>query len=128
MNESILTSIKKLLGIAEDYEHFDQDIIIHINTALMILTQIGVGPSEGFFITDKSATWADFINGDSETVTIGFDGATETGISSIGGLKTYVYIKVKLVFDPPQNSFTIDALNKQALEYEWRLNSAVDFK
>ena len=59
--DSILTSIKKLLGITEEYEHFDQDIIIHINTALMILTQLGVGPSEGFFIKDNYALWSDFI-------------------------------------------------------------------
>lgn len=128
MNESILTSIKKLLGIAEDYEHFDQDITTHINAALMVLTQLGVGPSEGFFITDKTTTWNDFIVGNNKPITIGFDGTPETGITSIGALKTYVYIKVKLVFDPPQNSFTIDSMNKQASEYEWRLNSAVDFK
>lgn len=112
MNESILTSIKKLLGIAEDYEHFDQDIIAHINAALMIVTQLGVGPEQGYIVTDKNATWGDFVN--SET--------------NVAALISYVYIKVKLMFDPPQNSFTIDSLNRQASEFEWRLNAAVDYK
>lgn len=112
MNGSILTSVKKLLGIAEDYTHFDQDIIIHINSVLMILNQIGVGPSEGFFITDETATWTDFVSGEE--------------LTTIGAIMTYVYIKVKLLFDPPQNSFTIESMNRQASELEWRINSAVE--
>ena len=64
MNNSILNDIKKLLGIMESYEHFDVDIIIHINTAFSTLTQLGVGPSEGFSITNKTETWADFIGDD----------------------------------------------------------------
>ena len=83
--DSILTSIKKLLGITEDYENFDADIIMHINSVFMTLRQIGVGPEEGFFIEDKSATWTDFM-GD------------ETKIESV---KTYMYMKVRLLFDPP---------------------------
>lgn len=128
MNESILTSIKKLLGITEDYEHFDQDIIIHINSALMTLTQLGIGPSEGFLLTDKTATWNDFVRGNNNAITIGFDGTENTELAPISALMSYVYIKVKLLFDPPQNSFTIESMNKQAQELEWRLNSAVDFK
>ena len=85
---SILTSIKKLLGIVEEYTHFDSDIIIHINTVFSILTQIGVGPSEGFSITDKTKTWTDFISG-------------QTNIELV---KSYVFLKVKIIFDPPLSS------------------------
>ena len=110
MDESILTSIKKLLGISEDYDYFDQDIIMHINAALMILTQLGVGPSEGFLITDDTDTWSDFI-----------DDSTD-----LGSIQSYVYMKVKLMFDPPQNSFTVDSMTKLVNELEWRLNIAAD--
>lgn len=110
--ESILTSIKKLLGMAEEYEHFDTDVIIHINTALMNLTQIGVGPSEGFRIEDKAATWEDFI-------------PTANGFK-LEGVKTYIYQKVKLVFDPPQSSAAMEAMKQSIAELEWRLNVAVD--
>lgn len=110
--ESILTSIKKLLGIAEEYEHFDTDVIIHINTALMILTQLGVGPPEGFRIEDKAATWNRFIP-DSNTVLL-------------EGVKTYIYQKVKLVFDPPQSSAAMEVMKQSIAELEWRLNVAVD--
>ena len=110
MDESILTSIKKLLGISEDYDYFDQDIIMHINAALMILTQLGVGPSEGFLITDDTDTWSDFI-----------DDSTD-----LGSIQSYVYMNVKLVFDPPQNSFTVDSMTKLVNELEWRLNVAAD--
>lgn len=103
---SILTSIKKLLGITEDYEVFDADIIIHMNTAFTTLTQLGVGPSEGFMVTDKSDEWSDF---------------TEDQIA-LNSVKTYVYIKTRLVFDPPGTSFAIDALNATAKELEFRLN------
>ena len=108
--ESILTSIKKLLGIAEDYEHFDTDLIIHINSVFSILTQLGVGPSEGFFITDKYAVWDDFL-------------AENTKIELA---KTYVYLKVKMIFDPPQSSAVIDAMNRTIGELEWRINVSVD--
>ena len=110
LDESILVSIKKLLGIAEDYNYFDQDIIMHINAALMILTQLGVGPSEGFLITDDSSTWSDFIKNS----------------DNLGSIQSYVYMKVKLMFDPPQNSFTVDSMTKLVNELEWRLNVAAD--
>ena len=110
MDESILVSIKKLLGIAEDYDYFDQDIIMHINAAFMVLTQLGIGPSEGFLITDDTDTWSDFI-----------DDAT-----NLGSIQSYVYMKVKLMFDPPQNSFTVDSMQKLVNELEWRLNVAAD--
>ena len=104
--DSILTSIKKLLGITEEYEHFDTDLIIHINSAFMALTQIGVGPSEGFAIRDADAIWSDFIP----------DPVKQQAV------KTYVYLKVKLIFDPPLSSGAITAMNEQIKEYEWRLN------
>lgn len=110
MDESILTSIKKLLGISEDYDYFDQDIIMHINAAFMVLTQLGIGPSEGFLITDDTDTWSDFI-----------DDST-----NLGSIQSYVYMKVKLMFDPPQNSFTVDSMTKLVNELEWRLNVAAD--
>ena len=108
--ESILTSIKKLLGIAEDYTQFDPDIIIHINTALMNLNQIGVGPVEGFSIEDATSIWTDFVS----------------DMSKIEGVKTYVYLKVKLVFDPPLSSTVIESYNRTIEQLEWRLNVAVD--
>lgn len=123
MGDSILTSIKKLLGLPEEYEHFDMDIIMHINAVLMTLTQIGIGPSEGFFITDKTSTWKDFISNGVNV--LNWDGSSNNS-TNLGALMSYVYIKVKLVFDPPQNSFTIESMNKIAAEFEWRLNSAAE--
>ncbi len=108
--ESILTSIKKLLGITEEYTLFDPDIIIHINSAFMVLGQLGVGPANGYTISDASAVWSDFI-GD------------ETNIEAV---KTYVYLKVRMMFDPPQSSAVMDAIKTQISELEWRLNVAVD--
>ena len=110
MNDSILTSIKKLLGIVEDYEHFDPDIVMHINTVLMILNQIGVGPPEGLLITDKTTTWKDFI-GDAK---------------NLGSLQSYVYLKVRLLFDPPTTSAVMEAANKLLSELEWRLSVTVE--
>lgn len=107
--DSILTSVKKMLGIAEDYEHFDTDIIMHINTVFSILLQLGVGPTSGFSITDSSAVWTDFI--------------TDSRLEMV---KTYVYMKVRLMFDPPQSSALIESINNQIKELEWRLNVAVD--
>ncbi len=103
---SILTSVKKTLGITEEYEHFDTDLIMHINSVLSILTQIGVGPSEGFFIKDKSATWEEFISADPQ----------------LSMVKSYMYLKVRLLFDPPLSSAVADALNRQIGELEWRLS------
>lgn len=108
--ESILTSIKKLLGIEEEYTQFDADIIMHINTVFLNLTQLGVGPDEGFFIEDNTAIWEDFI-GDS---------------SQLQAVKTYVYLKVKLLFDPPLSSSVTESMNRMIAELEWRLNVAVD--
>lgn len=108
--ESILTSIKKLLGIEEEYEHFDADLIMHINSVFMILTQIGVGPSEGFMIQDAESVWTDFLPAN----------------SNLEAVKTYIHLKVKLVFDPPTSSAVIESMNRMINELEWRLNLAVD--
>ena len=108
--ESILTSIKKLLGIEENCEHFDTDIIIHINSVFINLTQIGVGPPDGFRITDKTTTWDEFIK----------------DVQNLDSIKTYVYLKVKLIFDPPMSSIVIESINRLISELEWRLNISVE--
>ncbi len=108
--ESILISIKKLLGIAEEYKHFDADLIMHINSVFSILTQLGVGSPEGFSIKDDSATWTDFIRENSK----------------IEMVKSYIHLKVKLLFDPPLSSAVIEAINRMISEMEWRLNVVVD--
>lgn len=104
--ESILTSVKKMLGITEEYEHFDADLIMHINSVFMILNQLGVGPTKGFIITDKFATWADFI---------------QSG-ENLESVKTYMYMKVKLLFDPPMSSAVMESMKQMISELEWRLN------
>lgn len=103
---SILNTIKKMLGVDSSYTAFDTDIIVHINSAFATLNQLGVGPTTPFYISDASANWSSFI-GD------------KTGIESV---KSYIYAKVRLAFDPPTTSFAIDALNKMCTEFEWRLN------
>lgn len=105
--DSILTSIKKMLGIAEEYEHFDPDIIMHINSVFMTLTQLGVGPSEGFSIVDEDTIWTDFI----------------PDLAKLQAVKSYMYLKVRLLFDPASlGSATLAAYERQIQEYEWRLN------
>lgn len=113
MNEdSVLTSIKKLLGLNADDKSFDTDIIIHINSALATLNQLGVGKKAGFAISDDSTTWKSLF-GDNLTL--------------IGLIKTYVYLKVRLVFDPPTNSFVVESIKQSISEHEWRINAAVDY-
>lgn len=107
----ILTSIKKLLGIEESYTHFDPDITLHINSVFFILNDLGVGPKDGF-IVDEDSEWTDFL--------------TE-GIR-LELVKSYVYLKVKLIFDPPLSSAMIDAMKRQVDEFEWRILVAVDPK
>lgn len=109
MDESILLSIKKMLGIDPDYDSFDTDIILNINTVLMVLCQIGVGVS-GFTITGDSETWSEFLNGNKD----------------FEAVKTYVYLRVRLIFDPPTSSFVVEALKQQASELEWRLYIQAD--
>lgn len=108
--ESILTSIKKLLGIEEDYVHFDADIIMHINSVLSILTQLGVGPSDGYSIKDANATWDEFI----------------TNPAKLELVKSYVYLKVRLMFDPPSSSSAIDSMKQLISELEFRIIVAVE--
>ena len=110
--ESILTSIKKMLGIGEEYAHFDADIIFHINSALMTLNQLGVGPADGFFVSTDEQTWEDFL-GESK---------------KLEAVKSYIYLRVKLLFDPPANGTLVEAMNKQSAEFEWRLNVQAESK
>lgn len=105
MTNSILQSTKKTLGLAEEYTAFDQDIIIHINSVFSILNQVGVGPVEGFMIEDASDVWDDFI--------------TDFRVNSI---KSYVYLRVRLLFDPPTTSYLLSAVQEQIKELEWRIN------
>lgn len=109
-NDSILNSIKKLLGIEEDYKHFDVDLIIHINSVFSVLNQLGVGPDKVYEISDESNTWDEFIK-DNNTTKI---------------VKSYMYLKIRLLFDPPTNSFLLESINKQISEMEWRMNVSDD--
>ena len=105
--ESILTSIKKHLGITEEDTNFDADIIMHINTVFMILNQLGVGPEKCFTIEDDVATWSDFVPRN----------------LNIEMIKSYMFMKVKLMFDPPASSTVMQSMNQAISELEWRLNT-----
>ena len=107
MEDSILTSTKKILGITSDYSVFDLDVITHVNSAFSTLTQLGVGPAIGFMIEDESSKWEDFV-GDN--------------MKMLNMVKTYVYLKVRYLFDPPTTSFHLTAVQEQIAEHEWRLN------
>lgn len=111
METSILISTKKVLGIAEDYTAFDLDIITHINTVFSTLAQLGVGPSEGFMIEDDSAMWSDFVTNVAQIDDMQFN-----------AIKSYIYLRVRLLFDPPATSYLIEAFERQIKELEWRLN------
>jgi hypothetical protein len=106
METSILISTKKILGIAEDYTVWDLDITTHINSAFFDLTQLGVGPANGFVIRDESDQWSDFIGDDLQ----------------LESVKTYIYLRVKMVFDPPPTSYAIAAMKEQIEKLEFRLN------
>ena len=111
--DSILVSVKKLLGIAEENTEFDLDIILHINSVFTILTQLGVGPSSGFSIHDDSSTWNDFMS------------ETENG-EKVEAVKNYMALKVRLMFDPPTSSTVLQSVNNMVSELEWRLNVLCD--
>lgn len=111
VKDSILNSVKKMLGIAEDYTHFDPELIMYINGELMHLNQLGVGSSTVFTISDSDTTWEDYLGPD---------------VNQLPIVKPFVAGRVKLIFDPPQTSAAIQALTDQMKEYEWRLNVAVD--
>ena len=108
--DSILTSTKKMLGIAPDYTHFDPDITMHINSVFLTLAQLGVGPEEGFAIESDQDEWSDFI-GDSKL---------------LNAVKSWTYLKVRLLFDPPQSSAAVESINRMISEFEWRINVTVD--
>lgn len=110
--DSILISIKKLLGIPAEDTSFDADIIIHINTVFSILQQIGVGPRTGFSISDDTATWSEFVS----------------DLSLLEMVKTYVLHKVRMQFDPPSNSTLMKAMENNIAELEWRMNAVVDYE
>jgi hypothetical protein len=107
MEQSILTSTEKILMVPEEYTAFDMDIITHINSTFAVLSQLGVGPADGFMIEDATAVWTDFMSAG----------------PSLNLVKTYVYLKVRLLFDPPATSFLIQSVNEQIAQYEWRLNA-----
>ena len=108
---SILNSVKKRVNIAEEYTAFDEDILVEINSAFGTLTQIGLGPDEGFMIEDETATWDDYVTA----------GVPALHLNSV---KTYIALKVRLVFDPPTSSYAISSMERQIQELEWRLNTA----
>ncbi len=106
MTDSILNSTKKVLGISADYDPFDVDIIMHINSVFSTLNQLGIGPEFGFSISDAAATWDDFLGGDLR----------------LNAVKTYMSLKVRLIFDPPATSFAIASIKELIQEHEWRLS------
>lgn len=110
-SDSILATIKKMLGLDDNYEAFNTDVIVFINAAMMTLQQIGVGPVEGFTVTDLTQTWSDFLP----------EG------KMMEAVKTYIYLSVKMTFDPPANSFVMDAMKSQKEELEWRLREQAEF-
>jgi hypothetical protein len=110
MEDSILVTVKKMLGLGEDYTVFDLDVITHINSVFTTLTQLAVGPPGGFSIEDDTALWGDFI----------------TPEMNLHAVKTYIYLRVRLLFDPPQTAHHQTAVQEQIKELEWRLNVQAD--
>lgn len=110
VEDSILKTTKKFLGIGADYTAYDMDITLHINSVFSILQQLGVGPDEGFSIEDDTATWDEYLTGD----------------LALNAVKSYMYFRVRMMFDPPATSFAMDAMTKQYQEMEWRLNVVVE--
>ena len=111
MTASILTSIKKMLGIDASCTDFDEDILMHINTVIMILRQMAVGPQEGYSISSATETWADYLGQNS---------------ALLPAVKSYIYLKVKMLFDPPQSNAVIESITQMIAELEWRLNADTD--
>lgn len=106
---SILTDVKKMLGIPAEHTQFDPDIIMHVNTVFTILCQLGVGPEDGFAIEDDTAVWADFV--------------TDKRLNDV---KSYMYLKVRMIFDPPTSGIVMQAQKDVISELEWRMNVQVD--
>lgn len=107
METSILKSTKKILGIAPTYTAFDLDIITHINSSFAMLNQLGVGPLDGFAIEDDQAVWED----------------VELSVNQLSMVRTYIFLKTRMLFDPPTTSFLIEATEKQIQEHEWRIST-----
>ena len=107
MTDSILDGTKHALNLASDYTPFDQDILLYINAVFSTLNQLGVGPELGFMIEDKDAVWSDFLEGDLR----------------LNNVKTYVYLRVRMLFDPPTIGYLVEAMKEQIKELEWRINS-----
>ena len=118
MINSILTSVKKMLGITEEYDAFDDDIIMHINSVFLTLKQMGVGPTTGFRIDDAGETWENYISTEDNPENIELQSA----------VKTYMHLKVKLLFDPPASSAVASSYQQQINELEWRLNFEAESK
>lgn len=110
VSESILLSVKKMLGLDKDYDVFDPELIIHINSVFGTLHQLGVGPEDQFRISGDSETWSEF----------------DTEGEQVDEVKTYVYLRVRLLFDPPSSSFVLSSFKEQLQELEWRLNVKAD--
>lgn len=106
MNGSILDTTKKILGLDATYSAFDPDVIMHINTAFFALNQLGIGPADGFMIEDSTTLWDEYLGRD----------------INLNAVKTYIYLRVRILFDPPTTSYLINALQEQIKEIEWRLN------
>lgn len=109
--DSILTSVKKVIGIHESDTSFDIDIMMHINTVIMILRQMGIGPVNGYSVTSSYDTWDDYLS----------------DITLFEPVKIYIALKVRLIFDPPASSAIIEAINRTITELEWRLNVQADY-
>lgn len=107
MSTNILENIKKAVNLPSDYEAFDQDVMMHINSVFSTLHQLGVGPPSGFMIQDGGETWADFLGNDPR----------------LNNIKTYIYLRVRLLFDPPTTGFHVSAMSQQIAELEWRINA-----
>jgi hypothetical protein len=107
LSDSILQSTKKNIGLAESYTEFDPDVIMHINTVFSFLTQLGIGPADGYMIEGAEDTWDEFLGDD----------------PNLNAVKTYVYLRVRHLFDPPGTSYHLNAALEQIRELEWRLNT-----
>lgn len=106
MDQSILNSVKKMVGVDPSLTVFDLDILTHINSVFADLEQLGIGPADGFMIEDDVPTWDAFFGDDNR----------------LSSIKSYVYFRVRLMFDPPQTSYLIESFDKQIAKMEWRLN------
>lgn len=115
MNEanSILLTVKKALGVDADCSDFDTDILIHLNSVLAVLQQLGVGPDDGYYIEDETPSWEDYL-GESHAY--------------VAMVKSYIIAKVRLLFDPPVSSAVMESLNRICSEFEWRANVAAENK